>query len=189
MKFNPPFLSQGQTATRWLCPAAAVTLVDPLWRATQLSSAAKHRCMERAHTYESPKTSKHHFAALSLPTLSSLCPFFGSSLHPPPRLSPSGLVFRSHFQPLVLLIFYSVSGGPFGVEPVVAAGGPLIALLGFMFLPLVWSIPEALVTAELSTTFPEAAGCVAWVRVCPIGVLVGDKGWSRRVGSWTMLRH
>lgn len=63
----------------------------------------------------------------------------------------------------MLLIFYGVSGGPFGVEPVVEAGGPLLALAGFMFLPLVWSIPEALVTAELSTTFPEAAGCVAWV--------------------------
>lgn len=67
-------------------------------------------------------------------------------------------------KPLVLLIFYGVSGGPFGVEPVVAAGGPLLALLGFLFLPLVWSIPEAMVTAELSTTFPEASGCVAWVR-------------------------
>lgn len=66
-------------------------------------------------------------------------------------------------QPLVLLIFYGVSGGPFGVEPVVATGGPLLALAGFLFLPLVWSIPEALVTAELSSTFPEAAGCVAWV--------------------------
>lgn len=77
---------------------------------------------------------------------------------------PGPTWFGSFQQPLVLLIFYGVSGGPFGVEPVVAAGGPLIALLGFIFLPLVWSIPEALVTAELSTTFPEAAGCVAWVR-------------------------
>lgn len=67
-------------------------------------------------------------------------------------------------QPLVLLIFYGVSGGPFGVEPVVAAGGPLLALLGFLLLPMVWSIPEAMVTAELSTTFPEPSGCVAWVR-------------------------
>lgn len=65
---------------------------------------------------------------------------------------------------MVLLIFYGVSGGPFGVEPVVSAGGPLMALAGFLMLPLVWSIPEAMVTAELSTTFPEAAGCVAWVR-------------------------
>ncbi|CAM9248438.1 unnamed protein product [Pylaiella littoralis] len=84
------------------------------------------------------------------------------------------------FWPLVLLIFYSVSGGPFGVEPVVAAGGPLVALLGFVFLPLVWSIPEALVTAELSTTFPEAAGCVAWVSAAygPFW------GWMEGYSSW-----
>ncbi|CAM9680261.1 unnamed protein product [Discosporangium mesarthrocarpum] len=68
------------------------------------------------------------------------------------------------FWPLVMLIFYSVSGGPFGIEPAVAAGGPLLTLLGFLLLPAVWSIPEALVTAELSTAFPEASGFVAWVR-------------------------
>ncbi|CAM9297789.1 unnamed protein product, partial [Hapterophycus canaliculatus] len=84
------------------------------------------------------------------------------------------------FWPLVMLIFYSVSGGPFGVEPVVAAGGPFLALLGFLFLPLVWSIPEALVTAELSTTFPEAAGCVAWVSTAygPFW------GWMEGYSSW-----
>lgn len=73
-------------------------------------------------------------------------------------------------QPLVLLIFYGVSGGPFGVEPVVSAAGPFLALMGFLLLPMVWSIPEALVTAELSTTFPEAAGCVAWVRAARVGL-------------------
>lgn len=72
-------------------------------------------------------------------------------------------LFPLSAKPLVLLIFYGVSGGPFGVEPVVAAGGPFVALAGFIVLPMVWSIPEALVTAELSTAFPEAAGCVAWV--------------------------
>jgi len=32
-----------------------------------------------------------------------------------------------------------------------------------LILPLVWSVPEALVTAELATTFPENCGYVAWV--------------------------
>jgi len=39
----------------------------------------------------------------------------------------------------------------------------LFALLGFLVFPLVWSIPEALITAELGSTFPEASGGVAWV--------------------------
>ncbi len=28
-------------------------------------------------------------------------------------------------------------------------------MLGFLILPLVWSVPEALITAEMSTAFPE----------------------------------
>lgn len=39
------------------------------------------------------------------------------------------------------------------------SAGPLIALLGFLILPFVWSVPEALVTAELATAFPEDSGC------------------------------
>ncbi|MCL7047484.1 hypothetical protein MKW94_025421 [Papaver nudicaule] len=66
--------------------------------------------------------------------------------------------------PLIALIFYEVSGGPFGVEDSVrAGGGPLLALLGFLIFPLIWSIPEALVTAELATSFPQNGGYVVWI--------------------------
>ena len=66
--------------------------------------------------------------------------------------------------PLIALIFYDVSGGPFGIEDSVGGGGgPLLAILGFLIFPLIWSIPEALVTAELSTCFPENGGYVRWV--------------------------
>lgn len=65
---------------------------------------------------------------------------------------------------LVALTFYSVSGGPFGIEDIVKAGGPLYALLGFSLM-LIWSLPEALITAELSTALPESSGSVAWVEV------------------------
>lgn len=34
--------------------------------------------------------------------------------------------------PLVFLIFYDTSGGPFGIEYSVRAAGPLLALLGFL---------------------------------------------------------
>ncbi|KAL4348340.1 hypothetical protein GQ457_17G003360 [Hibiscus cannabinus] len=66
--------------------------------------------------------------------------------------------------PLIALIFYDVSGGPFGIEDSVRAGaGPLLSLLGFMIFPLIWSIPEALITAELSTSFPQNGGYVIWI--------------------------
>ncbi|KAG0456889.1 hypothetical protein HPP92_022046 [Vanilla planifolia] len=65
--------------------------------------------------------------------------------------------------PLIFLIFYQVSGGPFGIEDTVGAAGPLLALVGFLIFPLIWSIPEALITAELGTMFPENGGYVMWV--------------------------
>ncbi len=45
------------------------------------------------------------------------------------------------------------------LQDAVTSAGPLIALLGFLILPFVWSVPEALVTAELATAFPEDSGC------------------------------
>ncbi|PIA53892.1 hypothetical protein AQUCO_00900458v1 [Aquilegia coerulea] len=64
--------------------------------------------------------------------------------------------------PLIFLIYFEVSGGPFGEETAVKAAGPLFAILGFLIFPFIWSIPEALITAELATTFPGNGGYVIW---------------------------
>ncbi len=48
-------------------------------------------------------------------------------------------------------------------QDAVSSGGPLLAVIGFCILPLLWSVPEALITAELATAFPENSGYVAWV--------------------------
>ncbi|KAE8008812.1 hypothetical protein FH972_005287 [Carpinus fangiana] len=81
--------------------------------------------------------------------------------------------------PLVFLIFYEVSGGPFGVEDSVKAGGPLLALLGFLLFPFIWSIPEALITAEMGTMFPENGGYVVWV-ASALGPSWGfQQGWMK----------
>uniref|UniRef100_A0A0D6R609 Amino acid permease/ SLC12A domain-containing protein n=1 Tax=Araucaria cunninghamii TaxID=56994 RepID=A0A0D6R609_ARACU len=81
--------------------------------------------------------------------------------------------------PLVFLIYYEVSGGPFGVEDSVKAGGPLLALVGFLVFPVIWSIPEALVTAELGTMFPENGGYVVWVSSA-FGPFWGfQQGWMK----------
>lgn len=65
--------------------------------------------------------------------------------------------------PLVFLIFYEVSGGPFGIEDSVQAAGPLLALVGFLIFAIIWSVPEALITAEMGTMFPVNGGYVVWV--------------------------
>lgn len=82
--------------------------------------------------------------------------------------------------PLAVIVFYSVSGGPFGVEPAVRSAGNLYSLLGFLFLPVLWSLPEAFLTAELGAAIPEAAGGVAWVETAfgpAAGWLCGYLGW------------
>eukprot|EP01006_Ploeotia_vitrea_P000440 TRINITY_DN103058_c0_g1_i1.p1 TRINITY_DN103058_c0_g1~~TRINITY_DN103058_c0_g1_i1.p1 ORF type:complete len:598 (-),score=30.08 TRINITY_DN103058_c0_g1_i1:812-2605(-) len=85
---------------------------------------------------------------------------------------------------LAALVFFEVSGGPFGSEDAVSAAGPLYAMLGFLILPLAWSVPEALITAELGTMFPEDAGYVAWVTAAFgefCGFLEGVLSWVSSV--------
>jgi amino acid transporter len=65
---------------------------------------------------------------------------------------------------LATIIFYSVSGGPFGIEESVRAAGPFYTLVGFALSPLVFSLPECLMTVELSAGgFKSAAAGCAWV--------------------------
>ncbi|CAN4127686.1 unnamed protein product [Withania somnifera] len=81
--------------------------------------------------------------------------------------------------PLIFLIFYEVSGGPFGVEDAVQAAGPLLALMGFLVFPFIWSVPEALITAEMGTMFPENGGYVVWVSSA-LGPYWGfQQGWMK----------
>uniref|UniRef100_A0A0A8Z972 Amino acid permease/ SLC12A domain-containing protein n=1 Tax=Arundo donax TaxID=35708 RepID=A0A0A8Z972_ARUDO len=81
--------------------------------------------------------------------------------------------------PLVFLIFYEVSGGPFGIEDSVKAAGPLLAIVGFLLFALIWSIPEALITAEMGTMFPENGGYVVWVSSA-LGPFWGfQQGWAK----------
>ncbi|GLJ05385.1 hypothetical protein SUGI_0017280 [Cryptomeria japonica] len=88
------------------------------------------------------------------------------------------------FFPLIFLIYFEVSGGAFGEETAVEAAGPLLALLGFILFPFVWSIPEALLTAELATTYPGNGGYVvwAWNEFGPFwGFIMGWWKWVGRV--------
>lgn len=83
--------------------------------------------------------------------------------------------------PLIFLIYFEVAGGPFGEEPAVQAAGPLLALLGFLIFPFIWSVPEALITAELSTAFPGNGGFVIWADRA-FGPFFGSL-----MGSWKFL--
>nr|GLL32563.1 probable polyamine transporter At3g13620 [Ipomoea trifida] len=83
--------------------------------------------------------------------------------------------------PLIFLIYFEVAGGPYGEELAVGAAGPLFAILGFLVFPFIWSMPEALVTAELATTFPGNGGFVIWAHKA-FGPF-----WGSLMGSWKLL--
>ncbi|XP_043725572.1 probable polyamine transporter At3g13620 [Telopea speciosissima] len=80
--------------------------------------------------------------------------------------------------PLIFLIHFQASGGPFGEEPAVKAAGPLFAILGFLIFPFIWSIPQALLTAELATAFPGNGGYIIWASHA-FGPF-----WGFLMGSW-----
>lgn len=77
------------------------------------------------------------------------------------------------FAPLVMTIFFCVSGGPYGLEPIVQSGRGM-ALLLIVLVPLVWALPIALMSAELGAAIPEEGGYYEWVK----------RGIGPRAGFW-----
>ena len=59
------------------------------------------------------------------------------------------------FLPLVAVVFFNVSGGPYGIEDTVGVFGPGLVLLLLLLTPLVWSLPVCLAMAELASALPE----------------------------------
>ena len=81
---------------------------------------------------------------------------------------------------LICVIYFTVSGGAFGLEPVVGAVGPGLAVLLIVLTPLMWSLPIALMVAELATLLPAEGGYYVWVKES-----LGDF-WAVQVAWWTM---
>ena len=65
---------------------------------------------------------------------------------------------------LTSLIFFTTCGGAYGIEPLVGAIGPGLAVLFIVVTPFVWSLPMSLMVAELATMMPEEGGYYIWVR-------------------------
>ena len=85
------------------------------------------------------------------------------------------------FLPLVAVLFFNVSGGPYGIEDAVSSFGPGLTLLLLVVTPLVWSLPVSLAMAELSSALPEEGGYVAWVR------RAFGPFWGFQAGWWSWI--
>jgi len=77
--------------------------------------------------------------------------------------SVPGLKRQLQWHHLVGVTFFAVCGGDYGIEDSVGSGGVAYSLLGLLLLPWFWSLPIALMTAELGAMIPEAGGYVVWV--------------------------
>jgi len=85
--------------------------------------------------------------------------------------------------PLAATIFFCVSGGPFGLEPVMQ-GGLWLGMTLILVVPIVWALPSALMTAELASALPEEGGYYVWV-LQALGPFPGFLcAWWSWVYSW-----
>src|SRR5277367_525802 len=60
--------------------------------------------------------------------------------------------------PLVCLMYLTVSGGAYGVEDAVRLAGPRLTLLLCVLVPLMLSLPTAMMAAELTALIPDEGG-------------------------------
>ena len=86
--------------------------------------------------------------------------------------------------PLVGLIYFTVSGGSFGIEPLVGYAGPGLALLLIALTPIVFSLPNMLIVRELQTMMPAQGAYYHWIKRA-FGPFAGFlAGWNNWVVSW-----
>ncbi|PJN01507.1 hypothetical protein CG740_20280 [Streptomyces sp. CB01201] len=66
---------------------------------------------------------------------------------------------------LVGIFFFTVSGGPFGLEASLSSAGPGMTVLMIVLVPVVFGVPNALVAAELSAAIPVDGGYYYWTKI------------------------
>ncbi len=88
---------------------------------------------------------------------------------------------------VVGLIYFSISGGPYGLEGVIGESGAGMGLLLIVVTPVLVSLPSALMVAELGTTMPVEGGYYHWVKTA-MGPFWGfQEGWWSWIVSWVDL--
>ena len=73
---------------------------------------------------------------------------------------------RRKLRPLQLaaIIFLTVSGGPYGLEPLLNDAGSNAALLLLIITPILWDVPTIFVVLELNSMMPVTGGYYQWVK-------------------------
>jgi amino acid transporter len=66
--------------------------------------------------------------------------------------------------PLIGATYFMVAGGPYGLEDILGMAGYGHALILLALVPIVWSLPTALMVGELASAIPAEGGFYVWVR-------------------------
>lgn len=82
---------------------------------------------------------------------------------------------------LAAVIFLTVSGGPYGLEPLFSYVGNHGAFLLLLVTPLLWDVPTILTVLELNSLMPVTGGYYQWVKHA-LGIR-----WAFYEGWWTWL--
>ncbi len=83
--------------------------------------------------------------------------------------------------PLAAVIFLTVSGGPYGLEPLLNFAGANAAIPLLVITPLLWDVPTILMVMELNGMMPVTGGYYQWVKRA-LGIR-----WAWYEGWWTWL--
>jgi amino acid transporter len=110
-----------------------------------------------------------------------------TTAEPPTANEPDGVAPSSRLRrrvgvlPLVMILFFTVSGGAYTLEKTVSTSGPGMALVLIALTPLIWSLPTVLLVAELSSALPAEGGYYVWVKTA-LGPF-----WGFLEGWWSWL--
>lgn len=80
---------------------------------------------------------------------------------------------------LVAVVFFTVSGGPYGLEPLLTYAGQHGAILLLLLTPLLWDVPAIYTVLELNSIMPVTGGYYKWVKYA-----LGTR-WGFYEGLWT----
>ncbi|MDZ7306518.1 MAG: APC family permease, partial [candidate division KSB1 bacterium] len=88
---------------------------------------------------------------------------------------------KATFLQLAFMIYGAVCAGAFGVENMIPAAGPGMALLTLVLMPFLFSLPASFAVSELTTMLPLEGGQYRWSRLA-----FGDF-WGFQAGWWAWM--
>lgn len=115
------------------------------------------------------------------PLTSSSLPSVPASLY-----APTKNLRRIGLAPFVAVLFAYCAGGPFSLESMISTSGPGLGLMFLLVVPLLFAVPIALATAEMTTLMPIEGGFYRWSRTA-LGDFWGFQcGWWNWTGTFLM---